>query len=135
MPYTPIEYWSRLHERDDLSAVGQSGLPAALNRWLYRVLERNVRTFLRRHGLMHPFPDSAFDVGAGNGFWVSVWRRCGATRVDGCDLVPDAVGRLTERFGESGAFVVADISDPGQLPGGRYPFVSCMNVLLHVTDD
>jgi SAM-dependent methyltransferase len=135
MPYTPIDYWSRLHERDDLSSVGQSGLPAGLNRWLYRVLERNVRSFLRRHGLMRPFPQSAFDVGAGIGFWVDVWHRCGASKVDGCDLVPDAVVRLNDRYGAGGAFVIADVSLPGQLPDRRYPFVSCMNVLLHITDD
>ncbi len=135
MPYTPIDYWARLHERDDLSAVGQSGLPASMNRWLYRALERNVGAFLRRHGLTRPFPERVFDVGAGIGFWVNAWHRRGATRVDGCDLVPDAVIRLNERFGSGGEFVVADIGDPAQLPERRYPLVSCMNVLLHVTDD
>lgn len=135
MPYTPIDYWARLHERDDLSAVGQSGLPPAINRWLYRALERNVEAFLRRNGLTRPFPDPVFDAGAGIGFWVNAWHRRGATRVDGCDLVPDAVTRLNERFGSGGAFVVADVSDAGQLPDRAYPFVSCMNVLLHVTDD
>ena len=107
MPYTPIDYWARLHERDDLSAVGQSGLPTAMNRWLYRALDRNVAAFLRRHGLSDPFPDRVFDVGAGIGFWVDAWHRRGAIRVDGCDLVPDAVTRLNERFGAGGAFVVA----------------------------
>lgn len=135
MPYTPIDYWARLHERDDLSTVGQSALPPAINRWLYRATERNVGNFIRRHGLTRPFPDTVFDVGAGIGFWVNVWHRRGATRVDGCDLVPDAVTRLNERFGSVGTFVVADVSDPAQLPDRTYPFVSCMNVLLHVTDD
>lgn len=135
MPYTPIDYWARLHERDDLSAVGQSGLPASMNRWLYRALERNVGAFLGRHCLTRPFPERVFDVGAGNGFWVNAWHRRGAGWVDGCDLVPEAVTRLNERFGEGGEFVVADVSDPAQLPDRRYPFVSCMNVLLHVTDD
>ena len=51
MPYSPIDYWTRLHARDDLSAVGQSSLPPGLNRWLYRALERNVGSFLWRHGL------------------------------------------------------------------------------------
>jgi SAM-dependent methyltransferase len=135
MPYKPLDYWARLHERDDLSAVGQSGLPPALNRWLYRALERNVGAFLRRNGLTKPLPDPVFDVGAGIGFWVDAWHRRGASRVDGCDLVPDAVARLRERYGATGEFVVADISDASQLPDRRYPLVSCMNVLLHVTDD
>lgn len=135
MPYRPFEYWSRLHERDDLSAVGQSALPPALNRWLYRALERNVRSFLGRHGLTKPFPDRALDIGAGSGYWVNVWHRSGAGRVDGADLIPSVVARLTERFGFGGTFFVADISRPGELPDRPYPFVSCMNVLLHLTDD
>lgn len=135
MPYDPTEYWTRLHQRDDLSAVGQSGLPAEINRWLYRALRRNVRSFLGRHGLTRPFPDRAFDVGAGLGFWVQTWHQLGATTVDGCDLVPEAVARLTERFGSGGTFLVADVTRAEELPDRRYPFVSCLNVLLHVTDD
>ena len=135
MPYTPIDYWSHLHERDDLSAVGQSGMPLTINRWLYRVLERNVLAFLARNGLRRPLPDRVFDVGAGIGYWVDVWHRSGAARVDGCDLVPEAVNRLNQRFGQGGTFVAADITDAAQLPDARYPFVSCLNVLLHVTED
>ena len=135
MPYSPIDYWSRLHERHDLSAVGQSALPLTINLWLYRVLERNVIAFLRRHHLTEPFPDRAFDVGAGTGYWVDVWHRLGAATVDGCDLVPEVAADLGRRHPGQGDFVVADISHDGELPDRRYPFVSCMNVLLHVTDD
>ena len=45
MPYSATDYWSNLHTRDDLSAVGQSGLPPAINVWLYRILARNLRGF------------------------------------------------------------------------------------------
>lgn len=134
MPYDPVDYWTHLHERDDLSAVGQSGLPDEINRWLYRALRRNVRSFLARHGLTRPFPDRAFDVGAGRGFWVETWHGLGAATVDGCDLVPTAVDRLNARFGAGGEFVVADIARAEQLPDREYPLVSCLNVLLHVTD-
>ena len=41
MSYQASEYWGDLHQRDDTSAVGQSGLPAAFNAWLYRILARN----------------------------------------------------------------------------------------------
>jgi 2-polyprenyl-3-methyl-5-hydroxy-6-metoxy-1,4-benzoquinol methylase len=134
VPYDPAAYWAELHKRDDLSAVGQSGLPVELNRWLYRALRRNVRSFLARHGLTRPFPDRAFDVGAGLGFWVRTWHDLGAVTVDGCDLVPAAIERLNERYGAGGEFVVADITRADQLPARQYPFVSCLNVLLHVTD-
>jgi len=136
MPYDPDAYWRTLHERDDLSAVGQSALPVALNMWLYRALARNLRRFVRRHGLDRPPPPRAFDVGSGTGFWVGFWHERGVWQVDGCDLVPAAVERLNARFGPRGdRFTVADIVDGSGLPIDPYPLVSVMNVLLHVTSD
>ncbi len=135
MPYAPSEYWRELHRRDDLSAVGQSALPPSINAWLYRTLARNLDRFLRRHAL-DAAPDRVFDVGAGTGYWVGWWLARGAGRVDGCDLVPDAVDRLRERFAQSGGrFTQADISQPGSLGTETYSIVSCQNVLLHVTED
>lgn len=135
MPYSPSDYWARLHARDDLSAVGQSALPPAINSWLYRALARNLRRFVRRHRLDRPAPSRVLDVGAGTGYWVRHWERMGA-RVDGVDLVPDAVKRLQERFGGPGArFWAADVAEPGSLGTERYDLVTCLNVLLHVTDD
>ena len=136
MSYDPRDHWSRLHARGDLSSVGQSGLPADLNTWLYRALERRVRWFVRRHRALDGV-SSAFDVGAGTGYWVRVWHALGAERVDGCDLVPAAVERLEAEFGARGdRFVAADIGAPDAgLPAGPYDLVSVMNVLLHLTDD
>ena len=138
MSYSPAEYWANLHRRDDLTAVGQSGLPAEINRWLYRILARNLRSFVRKHRLVTPAPDRMFDIGAGTGEWIAFWRGLGIARVDGCDLVPDAVERLNARFGGTGRFVQATLgeSTPEGLAGGeRYPLVTILNVLLHVTDD
>jgi SAM-dependent methyltransferase len=134
--YEPKGYWGRLHARKELSAVGQSALPTDLNVWLYRALERNLRLFVRRRHLLDGV-DASFDVGAGSGYWVDVWHDLGVPRVDGCDLVPDAVARLEARFGDRGdRFMVADIgSGDLDLPWGRYALVSVLNVLLHVTDD
>jgi SAM-dependent methyltransferase len=134
--YEPKGYWGRLHARRELSAVGQSALPTDLNVWLYRVLESNLRRFVGHRHLLDGV-DAGFDVGAGSGYWVDVWHDLGIPRVDGCDLVPDAVARLGERFGDRGdTFVAADIGSADlELPWGRYGLVSVLNVLLHVTDD
>lgn len=136
MAYDPRDHWSRLHARDDLSSVGQSGLPADLNTWLYRALERRVRWFVQRHGAITGV-ESAFDVGAGTGYWVRVWHDLGVPRVDGCDLVAAAVERLEAAFGARGDhFLAVDIGSPNPgLPTERYGLVSVMNVLLHLTDD
>lgn len=136
MSYDPSEHWARLHERGDLSSVGQSALPADLNHWLYRALERRVRWFVRRHHLLDGDP-TVFDVGAGTGYWVRVWHELGAARVDGCDLVQAAADRLNARFAAHGdRFVAADVgaAEP-DLPATHYALVSVMNVLLHITDD
>jgi SAM-dependent methyltransferase len=136
MPYAPSEYWRQLHRRDDLSAVGQSALPPGINAWLYRTLARNLGRFVDRHGVGRTTGLRAFDVGSGTGFWVGWWLARGVERVDGCDLVPEAVERLTERFGAAGGeFVVADIAVSGSLGDRTYDLVSCQNVLLHVTED
>lgn len=136
MAYDHRDHWSRLHERGDLSSVGQSGLPADLNSWLYRALEHRVRWFVRRHHCLDGVA-SVFDVGAGTGYWVRVWHALGVPRVDACDLVPAAAERLEAEFGARGdRFVSADIGDPeAGLPAGPYGFVSVINVLLHVTQD
>jgi SAM-dependent methyltransferase len=137
--YDPTRYWGELHRRSDLSAVGQAALPPAINDWLYRILEGNLRRFLRRHKVaVDPGRQVVFDVGIGTGYWVRFWRSLGYARVDGCDLVPEAVGRADAEARAQGVvarFVVADVSDPAQLPAERYDLVSCMNVLLHVVDD
>jgi 2-polyprenyl-3-methyl-5-hydroxy-6-metoxy-1,4-benzoquinol methylase len=126
--YIPREYWETLHARDDLSAVGQSGLPAEFNAWLYRNGARNLDRFLARSWPRRPV--TVYDVGAGTGYWVEYWSRRGA-RVDGSDLVELAVRRLSERY--PGDFRLLDISM--ERPAAEYDLVSCMNVLLHVIDD
>ncbi len=136
MPYDASDYWRQLHRRDDLSAVGQSSLPPEINGWLYRTLARNYARFIHRHRLDRPLPRRVFDVGTGTGFWIEWWLGRGVGRVDGCDLVAEAVERLNERFDSAAGRVrVADITDPAGLGDDRYDLVSCQNVLLHVTDD
>ena len=92
--YDPQEYWTTLHRDASLRAVGQSGLPAVFNVWLYRIGRRNVRAFMRRHGLADLTGLSVLDIGSGTGFWIDVWRSMGASAIDGVELVPAAVERL-----------------------------------------
>jgi len=126
--YDPESYWSALHSRQDLSAVGQSGLPATFNAWLYRNGARNLERFLAKR--LEAEPRSVYDVGAGTGFWVDFWIRRGA-QVDGSDLIDSAVRRLAERY--PGEFTRLDIAV--DRPVRTYDLVSCMNVLLHILED
>lgn len=134
--YRPLGYWEQLHERDDMSSVGQSSLPSSMNSWLYKTIARNYGRFVRRQGLSDPAPQRVFDVGSGSGYWVAWWQSRGAGRVDGCDLVQVAVDRVNARLGVAKGIVrLADVTDPAGLGSEVYDLVCCQNVLLHITDD
>ena len=128
MSYDPLEYWTTLHGRDGLTAVGQSGLPTSINRWLYATMARRLERFASTHDLR---PKTVYDVGAGTGYWVAWWTAHGAVTVHGCDLVPVAVDRLRARF--PGEFDILDIAEGS--PPRTYDLVSILNVLLHITDE
>jgi SAM-dependent methyltransferase len=131
----PTAYWERQHQESTLRAVGQAGLPEELNRWLYKIGRRNVRAFLAHNGIRTLDGLAVFDVGSGTGYWLTAWLEMGASRVDGCDFVPEAVERLRQQFPDA-VFSLGDIAEPGTIPAdGRYPFVTTMNVMLHVLDD
>lgn len=128
--YQPQDYWRSLLAHDDLRATGHSELASSFNLWLYRNGERNLDRFLRQSS--QPRPSRVFDAGVGTGFWVDHWYARGAEVVDGCDLVPEAVSRVQAR--RPGSFRVANLAD-GAPSEATYPFVSAMNVLLHITED
>ena len=111
-------------------------MPADLNTWLYKALERRIRWFVRKHRVFDG-ARRAFDVGAGTGYWVRVWHDLGVPKVDGCDLVPEVAERLNRTFADRGdSFVASDIgAAESGLPTGPYDVVTVMNVLLHITDD
>jgi SAM-dependent methyltransferase len=133
--YDPSAYWTRLHREGSLRSVGQSSLPVELNVWLYRVLERNLRAFLRRRGLLQPPPRRVFEVGVGTGYWTPFWKQLGAERVDGCDLAEEAIARLRQRD-PAAVLSVGDIADEGVVPADRsYDLVTVLNVLLHIIDE
>jgi SAM-dependent methyltransferase len=140
LSYSHKDYWRDLHQRKDLSAVGQSALPEGVNKWIYRSTRRNLNRFARRHNLTASDPRRMLEVGVGTGYWVDFWQKLGWT-VDGCDLVPAAIDALKQQY-PAAQFWQADVSSPVRLPdqsGGiaaeSYDLVTATNVLLHVTED
>jgi SAM-dependent methyltransferase len=132
--YRPPDYWSGLHEAaDDLGVVGYPTLPLVFNRHVYANAARGVLRGFAAAGV--PVRGRAvLDVGSGTGFWVDLWRREGAAKVSGSDLVPTAVERLRSRFPGS-EFVAADITDQAPFPEAQFDLVTIMSVLHHVVDE
>ncbi len=141
MNYIYQDYWEKLHQRDDLSTVGQSSLPPGINKWTYRATRRNMRNFAQKHNLKASGSKRMLEIGVGTGYWVDFWQDLG-WQVDGCDLVPAAAERLSDKHPDAG-FWAADVSAPegvlapsgGLAAADGYDLVFIAHVLLHVTDD
>lgn len=132
--YRPPDYWSALYDAaDDLGVVGYPTLPLAFNRYVYANAARGVLRGFAAAGISVR-DRSVLDVGSGTGFWVDLWRREGAAKVWGSDLVPTAVERLRDRFPGS-EFAAADITEQAPFPGTTFDVVTVMSVLLHVVDE
>jgi 2-polyprenyl-3-methyl-5-hydroxy-6-metoxy-1,4-benzoquinol methylase len=132
--YRPPDYWGTLHESvEDLGIVGYPTLPLVFNQHVYENAARGVLRGFAAAGVS--IRDRAvLDVGSGTGFWVELWRREGAAKVWGSDLVPTAVERLRIRFPGS-EFAAADITQQEPFPGTLFDLVTIMSVLHHVVDD
>lgn len=129
--YQPAEYWSeRLAGQYDLRGTGHLAYSRGYNDWLYRAKRRALRRAL---GAVQPGA-SALDLGSGTGWVVEELLRAGA-QVEGCDIAPLAVERLTERFPQASFFQTTLGADP--LPGAdsSYDVVTALDVMYHVTDD
>ena len=140
MTYSYEDYWRQLHDRQDLSAVGQSTLSEDINKWIYRSIRRNLRRFVRRHKLAAAGSGRLLEVGVGTGYWVAFWQKLG-WQVDGCDLVAAAVEALRQQHPGS-HFWQADLSSHQSLvaqsdglAAESYDLVTATSVLLHVTED
>src|SRR4051812_5460071 len=106
MDYDYQDYWANLHARGGLSAVGQSSMSEHINNWIYRTRARNLRRFVRAHGLDKG--GRVLEVGVGTGFWLPMWKSFGY-QVDGCDLIEEAAARVQEAHPD-GRFWQADLS-------------------------
>ena len=129
--YDPQGYWSnRLGEHFDLRGTGHLDYDARYNRWLYREKARALRWGLdsAREG------DSVLDVGSGVG-WVVDQLLSRGLSTEGCDISPDAVHRLSNRFPAARFFQLSLGTDPIPRPDGSYDVVTMLDVAYHVTDD
>jgi len=128
-------YWeTRLQEYPGLCGVGNTCLGRSYIQWLYKV-RRAV--FLRLLASLRTDFRAArvFDVGAGTGFYLELWKQVGVSSVAGCDLTEIAVARLRSILPWA-RILRLDIGET--LPSselGCYDIVSAFDVLFHIVED
>lgn len=129
--YDPKSYWSeRLGREFNLRGTGHIAYSRGYNAWVYRAKRRALWRALRAVPAQTP----ALDVGSGTGWVVRELLRAGMS-VEGCDLVPESVERLSAELPEVRFFEVRIGSEPLPAPDGRYGLVTALDVLYHITDD
>ena len=133
--FDPKSYWeTRLQEYPGLSGVGNTCLGRSYIQWLYKV-RRAV--FLRLLSSLKTDFRAArvFDVGAGTGFYLELWKELGVSSVAGCDLTETAVARLRSTLPWA-RILRLDIGET--LPSserGCYDVVSAFDVLFHIVEE
>jgi SAM-dependent methyltransferase len=127
MAYKAATYWEERLSRDySLTGVGHQSFNRYYNQWLYRRKRKVLGSALSEEKLQAA---RVLDVGAGTGFFVRWYAERGAL-VDGVDISPTAVSRLSETF-PGRAFYLADFAgDELSLPGS-YDIINAWDVLYH----
>jgi len=133
--FDPKSYWeTRLQEYPGLCGVGNTCLGRSYIEWLYKV-RRAV--FLRLLASLKTDFRTArvFDVGAGTGFYLELWKQVGVSRVAGCDLTEIAVTRLesTLPWARILRLDIAETLPSSEL--GCYDIVSAFDVLFHIVEE
>jgi SAM-dependent methyltransferase len=128
--YEPRRFWSdRLEREFTLRGTGHISYSAAYNVWLYRAKRRALRRALADVGR-----GPALDIGSGTGWVVAELLRRG-TPVEGCDIAPNAVRRLRQRFPAVSFFELELGAEQAPRPDASYELLTALDVLYHVTDD
>ena len=127
-------FWEKRLKRDfSLHGVGYIGLGKGLNFWMYRIRRVVFKNMVKSLSL--DLENAAvFDMGAGTGFYVKIWKELRVRKLKGCDLTQEATSNLKQLFPEY-EFVQMNVSDIPDDEHHSYDIISCMDVLFHVVED
>jgi len=132
MNYQPRTYWEqRLAHYGGLRATGHLDHGPYYNWWLYRAKIRALRRALTMAGV-DVGGRSILDVGAGTGFFLSLYARWGAGRLAGVDISMTTVRRLRDDFPTATVWE-ADIAQ-GVPTNEQFDIVHAFDVLYHLPD-
>lgn len=129
-------YWEeRLRDNWGLRGVGYLGYGAPYNKWLYAVRKRVVQRCIADLPL-NLSNARVLDIGSGTGFWLDVWRDCGAKSITGMDVTTAAASRLRAAYPGMEVLQMDVAGGPKWETLQRsFDLVSAFDVLFHITDD
>lgn len=132
MSYQPGTYWEQRHARHGgLRATGHLEHGHYYNWWLYRAKVRALRRALRVAGV-DVRGRSILDVGAGTGYFLSLYARWGAGRLAGVDISATTVRRLRDDF-PTATLWEANVAD-GIPTDEQFDIVHAFDVMYHLPD-
>jgi SAM-dependent methyltransferase len=130
------EYWEKRLKNDfSLHGVGYIGHGEEYNKWMYKVRAKVFRRLCRKIKL-NIEKAKVLDIGSGTGFYIDLWNKTGAKKVEGADITKVAVDNLKEKF-PSNVFHQLDISviSDDFAHNQRFDIISIFDVLFHIVDD
>ena len=129
------QYWEDRHGRGaSLDSVGWTGLGRAFNGWMYEVRRRIFLRVVPRFVTCTP-QTRVLDVGSGTGFYLKLWQRLGAGRIEGSDLSERAVDWLRTEYPGIPMHVLDLGAEELSLEPESYDAISAMDMLFHILDD
>jgi 2-polyprenyl-3-methyl-5-hydroxy-6-metoxy-1,4-benzoquinol methylase len=132
MNYEPKTYWEQRHTQlAGLRATGHIEHGGYYNWWLYRAKVRALRRALTIAGV-DVRGRSILDVGAGTGFFLSLYARWGAGRLAGVDISAASVRHLKANFPAATVWQ-ADIAQ-GVPTQEQFDIVQAFDVMYHLPD-
>jgi len=132
MNYQPRTYWEHRHlQQTGLRATGHLEHGRYYNWWLYRAKIRALRRALTMAGV-DIRGRSILDVGAGTGFFLSLYAQWGAARLAGVDISTTTVRHLKEKFPTATVWE-ADIAK-GVPTEEQFDVVHAFDVMFHLPD-
>ncbi len=128
------KYWDKRLKRNwSLHGVGMIQLAHSYNKWMYRVRGKVFRRTVRSTRLDVANSD-VLDIGSGTGFYIDLWQKLGARKVNGMDIADSAVTNLSERFPDV-RFEQGDVSEEPPYEPASFDIITAFDILIHIVDD
>ncbi len=134
--FDQADYWrDRSDGASGIEVVGHRALGPEYNAFIYRRRAEALDQWLAARSA-DPARLRILDVGAGSGYYLEYWQRCGARSITAVEISPAASESLKKRFPQF-EIRCADVTVPDSLAtlSGPFDLITLFDVLYHITQD